>query len=164
MKRFATGAVCGKFWPLHLGHANLIRTAVEQCECVYVFVIYQPNQRPSGFLRAKWVQEAFPYPQTIVQPILDLPRYEDNREWALAFQNQLSGMFGRNPGFDAVFTNESWGEDWAWAAGAVHVSTDPNREQFPISARQIRAEPQKYVEWIHPVARSYYEELLRRDE
>jgi NadR type nicotinamide-nucleotide adenylyltransferase len=55
---------------------------------------------------------------------------------------------------DIAFTSESWGDGWADLMGATHVSIDPDRTRFPISADVLRADLGANFGWLIPAARA----------
>lgn len=125
------GVTVGKFYPPHRGHAHLIETALAQCGRLVVIVCDRPDQSLRGSLRAGWLAELFPDATFVVTPD-DLP--ESPEPWAL----RALEILGRRP--DVAFTSEGYGEPWAFAMGARHVSVDFERRAVPVSGTAIRGD------------------------
>jgi NadR type nicotinamide-nucleotide adenylyltransferase len=148
VKAFATGVVVGKFWPPHRGHHHLIAAASAQCERLAVIVAWRPDQDLDALLRAACLREEHPEVEVLVVP--DDVDAADSEGWA----DYTCRILGRRP--DACFTSEAYGEAWARAMGARHVSVDPERRAVPCSGRMIRADPLAHLEWLSPAMRAVY--------
>lgn len=147
MKQFRTGVTVGKFWPPHRGHHHLIETASAQCDQLSVIVAVHPDQDLPGDIRGACLREVHPEVAVIVVPD-DVP--DDSVAWA---ENTCRILGGRP---DAVFTSEDYGEPWAAAMGAIHVSVDRARRTVPCSGRTIRADPLGNLEYLSPFMRAVY--------
>lgn len=145
------GVTIGKFYPLHLGHDLLIREAKAQVDRLVVIVGFRPDQALPGSLRAEWIREMHPDVE-VIPALEDIP--EAPEPWA---QRTLDLLGGRIP--DVAFTSESYGGAWAQALGARHVGVDPDRKAFPISGRQIRANPGAHWRFLTPPVKAH---LARR--
>lgn len=150
------GLVVGKFWPFHLGHELVIKTAQEQVDILYVFVIHQSSQSPNGYLRADAIRRAFvnKMPAVFVYPINDLPQFWNDQKWAEAFFEQTNKFLGWP--ITHVFSSEAYGDPLATAFQAESVRVDIDRVQFPISGTEIRKDPQANMHWIHPEMQNYW--------
>ena len=60
------GVTVGKFYPLHLGHAHLLREASRQVDRLVVVVGFRPGQELPGELRAGWIRELFPEAEVVL--------------------------------------------------------------------------------------------------
>ncbi|HEY3330167.1 MAG TPA: AAA family ATPase [Capsulimonadaceae bacterium] len=142
------GIVIGKFLPPHAGHKLLIETAQSSCEDLVVLVCERQDQPIPGDVRAAWLREI--HPGLNVRVISD-PGYDDDSEfWA----RHTISLLGYAP--DVVFSSEAYGETWAAAMGAAHVSVDKPRAVVPISATAVRNDPWGTWEFLEPYVRSYY--------
>jgi NadR type nicotinamide-nucleotide adenylyltransferase len=146
------GLVCGKFYPLHKGHDYLIQTALENCDELTIMIVQQPQQKPGGKLREKWIKHAYPRAKVIL--VNDIYKDGNHRAWA----DFTIKTLGYPP--DIVFSSESYGEPWATTMGSKHMLVDPERKNVPISAKEIRKNPAGKREFINPEVRNYY---LNRD-
>jgi NadR type nicotinamide-nucleotide adenylyltransferase len=142
------GLVCGKFYPLHKGHDYLIRTAMRQCDSLTIMIVQQPDQRPPGELRKKWLEHA--YPETEIVLVDDIYKDGDHQAWA----DFTVSALGYAP--DVVFSSEKYGESWSAGMGSRHVLVDPGRERVPVSASEIRRNPKAHQEFLNDEVRNYY--------
>jgi len=147
----ATGLVIGKFYPPHQGHKSVIDTAINTVNRVYVIVCERDGDKPSGSLRAKWIEEWYKDNKN-VHVILIKNVYDDNDTelWASLCKTWL----GFTP--DYVFTSEFYGEPFAKCLGCKHVSVDLYRRKIPISGTMIRNNPSKYLDYLEPNVKAFY--------
>ena len=143
--------VIGKFYPLHKGHDYLIRSAKQAAEVVVVIVCERADQKISGDTRAAWIRDEHPDVEVIVTPD-DLR--EEPEPWA---QRTLELLQGRRP--DLVFSSESYGASYAALMGASDRVVDLDRRTFPISATEIRRDPERHWDMLMPGAKAH---LARR--
>ena len=147
------GLIIGKFMPLHAGHQHLIATARAQVERLTVILFSKPHEPISGYLREDWLCETFP----------DLPIFHYDLDGPVDFASEAAWQFWvdairgmlRAP-VDLVFTSEPYGDELARRLGARHVSVDPDRQRYPISATAIRAAPLTHWEYLPPAVRAHY--------
>lgn len=142
------GLVCGKFYPLHKGHDYLIRTALKHCDRLTIMIVRQAGQKPPGKVRERWLKHA--YPEALVILVDDIYKDGDHRAWA-EFTVRTLGFVP-----DVVFSSERYGEPWSKAMGSRHMLVDPARKNVPVSARDIRNNPEALQEFINPEVRAYY--------
>ena len=149
-KRFDLGVTIGKFLPPHNGHHLLIETALAQCERLTVIVCWRADDFIPGPTRAAWLREAHPSANVIV--IDDKPELDDDDSqlWA----NLTLGWLGEKP--DAAFTSEEYGARWSHFMGCAHVCVDMAREQIPMRATWIRANPRAHLDWVSPQVRAHF--------
>jgi NadR type nicotinamide-nucleotide adenylyltransferase len=167
---FALGLVVGKFAPLHLGHEWLIEQAAQQCDRLLILSYSNPEYvRCCPTVRRRWFAARFSGHEAIVVddqwlrqrcaalgiPPRPLPKNNSRDEaqqtflaWLLAFVLQ------RRP--DAIFCSESYGTECAKVLTHVlgHTVTpiifDLTRSHVPVSASQIRRNPQLQRQWLAP--------------
>jgi HTH-type transcriptional repressor of NAD biosynthesis genes len=147
VKRFRTGVVVGKFWPPHLGHHHLIDVAAAQCDRLTVIVAERSDQDLPGEIRAACLREMHPAAEVIV---VDDNVTDDSASWA----EYTCRILGQVP--EAAFTSEDYGEPWARAMGAHHVSVDRGRRVVACSGRMIRADPLGHLAFLSPFMRAVY--------
>lgn len=135
-ERFASGVVIGKFHPFHSGHRHLIDAALEQCDRVLVIVCARADQPLPGELRVDWISKSVPSAKVVLvdQDATGLED-DDTAGWA----ELTIEAHGGPPA--AVFTSESYGDAYAAALGAAHISVDPGRLAFPVSGTAVSADP-----------------------
>lgn len=164
------GLVVGKFSPLHLGHEQVIQSALAACEQVLVLGYSQPPFAGCGReQREAWVNRRFP--QAINrqvddawvrlrcaerglawQPIPANSAPDDEQQAWLAWL--LDGPLGLRP--DAMFASEAYVVPTCerlsrlWGHTVTPVCVDPGRQAHPFSATQIRHQPHAHREHLHP--------------
>jgi HTH-type transcriptional regulator, transcriptional repressor of NAD biosynthesis genes len=150
-RRWAHGAVIGKFLPFHTGHRYLIETALARTDRVSVIVVARASEPISGELRARWIREALPDVEVVVldQDTVGLDA-DDTNGWAA----ETIRVLGRAP--DVVFTSESYGEPWAMAMGCDHVLVDHRRRTVAVSGTRIRLNPLGNLAFLRGGARGHY--------
>lgn len=146
------GITVGKFYPFHLGHDYLIRTAKSQVDHLVVLVGYKPNDTISGTIRGNWIRQMHPDVE-VIEVLDDLP--EAPEPWAL---RALELLKGRQPDF--AFTSEHYGQPWARLMGAIPVTVDLDRHQFPISGTQLRENLTCHWSMLTPPAKAYFAQRI----
>lgn len=138
--------VVGKFNPPHLGHLHLIGRGAAQVGSLFVLLCDRDDQSIGVEQRRTWIEDAAPKNVTIIVTPDDLPA--KNEPWA---QRALETLPTRP---DVAFTSEPWGPGWAELMGARHVMVDRDRQAYPISGTQIRADLRANFSWLLPAARA----------
>jgi HTH-type transcriptional regulator, transcriptional repressor of NAD biosynthesis genes len=153
------GFVLGKFMPLHQGHLALIRFALTHCDFLTIIVCFTRHEPIEGIIRKQWLYQelegvknisfqSFPYNEE------DLPNTSvSSREVSLQWARALKPVV---PTASLVFTSEPYGEYLAEYMGIRHISFDPSRNQFPVSASAIRKDPVENWDYIAKAAQPSY--------
>jgi HTH-type transcriptional repressor of NAD biosynthesis genes len=135
--RFGHGLVLGKFYPLHVGHSALIRTALIQCENVTVQLLGATVESIPLDIRAEWIRREHPRVH-LVAAIDDAPvDFESATAWdahMVLIEELLDAPV------DAVFSSDAYGSELAQRLGASWVQVDPMRSLNPVSGRAVRAD------------------------
>lgn len=152
-KPFKTGAVLGKFYPLHKGHQYLIETGMGQCEQFNIIVAAKPDQFITAEQRADWAKKLYPKARILILKYDNSIPAIDPKLWA----KMTVDILGFVP--DAVFSSESYGDNWAKEIGCKHILVDIERINIPISGTKIRENPKKYLMFLDPVVREYFENV-----
>jgi len=113
MKKYKIGFIFGKFYPLHVGHINLIRNAVLCCEKLYIVICrsqqiidynkkkYKIDEISLG-KQVLWLIESLPDVKNIVIETIDetnIPRYPNGtKQWAGLIREIISEPI------DAIFS------------------------------------------------------------
>ena len=157
------GLVLGKFYPLHKGHLGLVRFAASQCDVLFVLLCASDKEIIAGEIRLNWLNETFTdknYGKAKIKPVLfnysesELPNTSvSSRSVAKIWASKIKKLFNK---IDVVFTSEKYGDYLAEFLSCKHISFDNVREQFPISASDIRKNPFKYWDYIAQAARPYF--------
>ncbi len=149
-KKYKTGAALGKFYPLHKGHQYLIEKGIEMCESFSIIVAVKPTEFIPGEQRAEWAKKLYPQASVLILRYDDSIPAIDSPLWAKMTIDTL----GFKP--DAVFSSETYGEPWAKEIGCDHILVDMERITIPISGTKIRENPEKYMEYMHPIVQDYF--------
>ncbi|WP_295960882.1 AAA family ATPase [Rhodoferax sp.] len=157
------GLVIGKFYPPHLGHVYLIRTAAAHCQQVTVGVLGSSVESIGIAQRVAWLRETFadaPHVR-IVGALDDVPiDYTSPAIWAahVAVMRQAvqeaDQLFGTTPTVDAVFTSEPYGQELARQFGSAHVCLDQSRSLYPTSGTAVRADPVAQWQMLPPAVQA----------
>ncbi len=144
----------GKFMPLHAGHIGLIRFAAAHCEELIVIVASSTEDPIPGALRLDWVKEEFSRytrikPEQLEDPIFLHSVEAQLEQWAAVIES-------RYPSVEFIFSSTPFGHALARHLQAKHIAYDPDRNDNPISAAQIREHPFRFWEHIAPPARGYF--------
>jgi len=142
--------------PLHKGHCALIRFAARHCDELIVSMTYKPKDPIPGPVRFEWIREEFTNEPSI-KPEISLDDFDDE-SLSLAMRMPLWSAFLKRkfPPIDVVVSSETYGGFLAQALHIEHVSFDPERAQFPVSATMIRLEPLKFWDYIALPARPFF--------
>lgn len=149
--RFDTAVVVGEFYPFHLGHQLLVRTALEGAQRVDLMLCDSPTETIPGARRAQWVREIFAAElaagRLVVHQVANnLPSAPG--PWA----ERTRRLLGRYP--QAVFSSEAYGHRWAQMMGAAHVLVDEARGRVPVSGTLVRSAPLDHLELLDPLVRA----------
>lgn len=157
------GLVIGKFYPPHLGHVYLIRTAAAHCQCVTVGVLGSSMEAISIAQRVAWLRETFAdAPQVrIVGALDDVPiDYTSPAIWAAHVAimrqavQQADHAYGAGPPVDAVFSSERYGDELARQFDSPHVCLDQARALFPVSGTAVRTDPLARWDMLPPATQA----------
>ncbi len=175
-RHFALGLVVGKFSPLHLGHERLIEQAAQRCDRLIILSYANPElERCDGSQRRRWLAARCPDHESIVIdqywlshecaargiPSRQLPANDSSDETQQQFLAWLLvHVLRRSP--DAIFCSEAYGPECAKvltkALGRTveAVIVDLDRRHIPVSASQIRQDPQLKQRWLSPEVRAAF--------
>jgi HTH-type transcriptional regulator, transcriptional repressor of NAD biosynthesis genes len=153
-QKFATGMILGKFMPPHRGHQRLIDFARERVAELTVLVCSLEREPIPGRRRYEWMKEMCPDARVIhVTDENPSEPHEDPRFWEIWTATVRRHL---PAGPDVVFTSEAYGDELARRLGARHVAFDPGRQQVPVSASAIRADPYANWRFIPECVRPYF--------
>lgn len=152
VERFGHGLVLGKFYPLHAGHSNLIRSALAACDRVTVQLFGASQESIPLDVREQWLREEHPTAR-IVSAIDDAPVDFDSAD-AWNEHMVLIRALLTEP-VDAVFSSDAYGAELAARLGARWVQVDPGRRFTPVSGTAIRADVPGHWWALAPVVRAW---------
>ena len=151
-KRFRHGLVLGKFYPLHAGHSNLIRTALRMCDQVTVQLLVNSAETIPLETRLAWLQEEHPTAH-IVGEIDDA---EVDFDSPTAWDEHMRVIERLLPApVDAAFTSDEYGAELAQRLGAEWVQVDPGRELNPVSGTAVRTDLEGHWWALAPSVRAW---------
>lgn len=150
------GLIIGKFLPPHQGHVALTEFAARQCDELIVSISDAKDDVIEAEIRLNWLKHLFKsYPDIKFHLLEDnfdnvhLPLEERTRIWADVIRKVY-------PPVHFVFSSEAYGEPFAKHLNAKHISFDPERKAFPVSASQIRKSPYPYWDFIPEIVKPYF--------
>lgn len=155
--KYATGLIVGRFDPPHLGHSFLIEQAAARCDRAVVFVNSGRRDAVPGAQRAAWLAELHPE-VTVIEVVHDLPtNFGDEALW----QRWIDLFRDRWPlpdGPDVVCSSDHYVTELARRLGAEPLVVDAERQEVPISASKVRADPGAHLDHLAPPVRAWVEE------
>jgi NadR type nicotinamide-nucleotide adenylyltransferase len=165
MNQFEHALVLGKFYPPHLGHHHLVRTAAALSKRTTVAVLASSVESIPLADRVSWMAAEHSADQGVVVlgDIDDYQTdYDDDAIWeahAGIFRSVLSrrAIQEGDPSAaaaDAVFTSEDYGQELAKRLGAQHVLVDLDRTRHPVSGTAVRADPMDRWHDLAPAAQA----------
>lgn len=154
MNSYKHGVIIGKFYPLHKGHEFLIRSGMENCETLTVFVCTLERETIPGELRYLWVKETFPECR-VIHISEDLPQVPEEH---LNFWNIWKNVIMKNhpEKINCILTSEDYGNPLSEVLDCIHIQVDIERKKFPISGTMCRKNPMKYWDFLSLAARPYF--------
>lgn len=134
----------------------MIEFALRHCDELIISMSYTPHDPIDPQLRFGWIKEIFKNnSQVITQIIVDdfddekLPLAQRVQRWTIVLKKIY-------PKIDVIISSEEYGVPFAQHMGARHISFDPDRKKFPVSASLIRSQPFKFWEFIPEVVKPYF--------
>lgn len=155
---FKHGLVIGKFYPVHAGHLNLVRTALARCERVTVQVLYSSQESIPATLRAEWLRDELPGAHVLVE-LDDAPvDYSSDAAWDVHVAIMKTALLrsGVATPVDAVFTSDRYGAELARRFDASWEQVDPGRQAITISGTAVRTDPGAHWWALPPAVRAWF--------
>ena len=169
MKNKKIGAFAGKFLPPHIGHINEIENSSKMCDELFVVVADNTKHamrlcEDAGIpfipadLRVSWLRKHFKNNKKIKVIYMcedDLPKFpEGMKQWSERFKALTEYRVNMK------FADETYRElNEKYFPECEFVCFD--RTKIPISATKIRENPQKYLDYIIPEARYFFENIKK---
>ncbi|XSG75975.1 AAA family ATPase [Herpetosiphon llansteffanensis] len=152
------GLTLGKFAPLHKGHQLMIETALSEVAELHIIIYDSPEQTNVPLsVRSAWLRTL--YPQAHVIEAWDGPSAIGNTpEIQKLHEDYVIKQLGIS-NISHFYSSEFYGEHMSQALGAINRQVDAARSQVPISATQIRSDPYRYREFLHPLV---YRDLIMK--
>lgn len=153
-----TAAIFGKFFPIHKGHVNFIKTVSKYCKHLYVFVCEETKRdeilnEKSNLPKKLTIYDRIDFVKKELKGYKNITIVHLNEDGINPYPNGWKAWSERvlslNIDFDIVFTNEVQDvENYKKYMGKDAYLIDFNRSEFNISSTKIRENPEKYMEYI----------------
>lgn len=157
-ERYRHALVMGKFYPPHLGHHHLVRTAAQHAERTTVALCAARVETIGLAERVEWLRAVHADDDriTVVGMPCDIPvDLHSEPIWRAQVVNLMAGVRqATDEPVDALFSSEQYGDELARRIGARHVPVDPPRSAFPVSGTAVRADVAGHWDLLHPVVRA----------
>lgn len=162
-KPFQHGLVIGKFYPPHLGHVYLIRTAAQHSGHATVLALGSSVESISIAQRVDWLRTTFADTPNvrIVGALDDVPvDYSDPDIWQAHVDimrnavTQANQAWGAKPAVDAVFSSEPYGDELARRLDCKHVCLDQERALCPTSGTLVRQDVTRQWDLLPPAVKA----------
>lgn len=152
------GLVIGKFYPPHMGHHLLVRTAAALCERVSVVVMAAHVESIPLESRVGWMREVHASDSNVrVAGVWDDHPVDlvNDAIWRAHVRLMAEGARSLcDAPIDAVFTSEAYGPELGRRLGARHVAVDPARGLVPMSGTAVRRDPAAAWGYLAPPVRA----------
>lgn len=162
----------GKFMPLHRGHELMIETAMELFDHVTLIVCTNDEDYPEELTRNERMQLiGMKYEGlNLISAKDEIGDPKETDEYGTALDEGYMDRWAdflwkiyddmkydiRGEHFTHFVSSDRYGKELAGAMGIEWLPVDPDRELYPISARQIRANPHAHWQLISEPFRNYY--------
>lgn len=92
------GLIIGKFYPPHIGHLYLIRTAAEECDEVTVVAMYSSVENIAIENRVRWLEEVVPENVRVLSAKDDTPVMYTDETWGYFLETLMETLNLRHEG------------------------------------------------------------------
>lgn len=146
MSNIKIGFTIGKFAPFHKGHEYLIETALKDMDEFYVVVYDTPEFNIDINTKIKWITKKFPNVQIL--KAFNSPKQYGLDEASVKIQMEYLSKILKNIPVNYFYSSEPYGKYVADYLNIKNVLVDKDRKKYPISARMIRNNVEKYKNFI----------------
>ena len=147
------GLVFGKFNPPHNGHLHLIREALKQTSGD-VFLLVYDHPELAGIPtaeRAALINAVIHDPRLKIIECYNAPPTSSDADERIRHMDYMQEQLPKDVKIDKVFCNEFFGQDAADRFQAELVKVDPDHVINHVQANEIRNNPERYREHLHPL-------------
>ena len=159
-KEVINGLFLGKFSPLHMGHSNVIESALNQCDHLYILVYDATDVIDVPLaVRSSWVREMYGDASKVtVLAGWDSPQDEGFDSCTKRIQETYVQSVLHAAGVKKIhkfFSSEKYGAHMSKALGAKDIRIDMKRVMLPISGTELRSTDSwsKFKEYVAPRVR-----------
>lgn len=157
MNETKIGFTIGKFAPFHKGHQYLIETALKEMNKFYV-VIYETDLIKNSIQeRAEWIKEK--YPEVEILYAENPPKQYGLDDKSIEIQMKYLCPIIEKVKPTHFYSSEPYGKYVAEYLNIVDRRVDQKREEYPISATQIRDDIKKNKKWLE---KNVYKEYITK--
>jgi HTH-type transcriptional repressor of NAD biosynthesis genes len=160
MKKYKNSLALMKAYPPHLGHLYLIDTAIENSEHTHVVISHNKSQTIPGEIRFNCLKEIYKdNPNVTIYNFDDtgLPQHDYECETLDEFYSYwVPEIYKLVDELDAVFTSESYGDDFAKYLGIEHFLVDKERTTYPVSGTSVRSNPFDKWDYLPEQIKPYF--------
>ena len=140
------GFTIGKFAPFHKGHEYLIETALQDMDEFYIVVYDTPQFDIDVGTKAEWITKKFP--NVKILKAFDSPKQYGLDEQSVKIQMEyLSEIIEYIP-VNYFYSSEDYGKCVSEYLNIENVVVDKERVNYPVSARMIRDNKEKYKSFL----------------
>ncbi len=136
------GFTIGKFAPFHKGHEYLIETALKDMDEFYVVVYDTPQLNINLDTKADWITKKFP--NVKILKAFDSPKQYGLDQNSVNIQMEYLSKIIKDIPVNYFYSSEEYGKCVAQYLNIENVMVDRERVKYPISARMIRNDIEKY--------------------
>jgi len=153
----STGFVLGKFAPFHKGHQLLIETSIQENDRTIVLIYDEPTLINTPlYVRANWIRSIYPNVEVIAG--YNSPNDTGYTDDIMRKQEEYISSLGIH-NITNFYSSEPYGEHISKYLGCNDRRVDMSRLNIPISATEIRSNPFKYKNFLHPIV---YNSLVKK--
>lgn len=140
------GFTIGKFAPFHKGHEFLIETGLKDMDEFYVVIYDTPQFNIDINKKVNWIAKKFP--NVKILKAFNSPKQYGIDEQSVKIQMEyLSGILNNIP-VNYFYSSEEYGKYVGKYLNIKNVVVDKERINYPISARMIRDNIEKYKNYL----------------
>lgn len=140
------GFTIGKFAPFHKGHEFLIETALKDMDEFYVVVYDTPELNINIDKKIEWITKRFP--NVNIFKAFNSPKQYGLDENSVKIQMEYLSDIIKDIPVKYFYSSEQYGECVAKYLDIENVLVDKDRVNYPISARMIRDNAEKYKHFL----------------
>ena len=143
------GLVIGKFSPLHNGHLDLFKFAIEMVDKLFIVVYNCPNITSIPLNeRSGWIRSFLPYENIIVIDGWNAPNEHDDTIIVRNMQEEYLSNVMSGINLTHIISSEDYGEHLSKFLKVENIVYDKKRKNRLISSTMIRKELDSYINQV----------------
>ena len=140
------GFTIGKFAPFHKGHEFLIETGLKDMDEFYVVVYDTPQFNININTKIGWITRKFP--NVKILKAFDSPKQYGLDEQSVKIQMEYLSKILNDIPVNYFYSSEDYGKCVGQYLNIKNVLVDKERVNYPISARMIRNNLERYKRFL----------------